>query len=136
MKVYLFKRNFARPVREGVKCQTVRACRRYPPTPGERLSLRQWTGQPYRSNQVWLRDGITIRVASVEILADGRIECGGRTLTPDECREFAQADGFESLQALVDWFQIEHGFPFNGELVVWTPCDPKEKAPDFAHCAA
>jgi hypothetical protein len=54
MIVYMFQDRFSELVRDGSKRQTIRKglprCK-----PGDTMSLRRWTGKPYRSKQEELR---------------------------------------------------------------------------------
>ena len=34
---------------------------------------------------------------------------------------FARADGFRSVEAMLDWFDKTHGFPFEAMLIMWHP---------------
>lgn len=119
MRVLLFQPRFARLVESGKKRCTIRAKARC--TYGDELSLREWTGKPYRSKQRELRptarckyvspitieaatdDGLTIRVSGLPVSAD----------------EVALADGFASARAMRRWFADTHGLPFRGELIEW-----------------
>jgi hypothetical protein len=63
MRVIMFQDRFAELVRGGDKCQTIRwsaRCR-----PGDVLSLRRWTGKPYRSKQETLREAVCTAVSPV-----------------------------------------------------------------------
>jgi hypothetical protein len=51
MKVLMFQPRFAPLVEAGTKTQTIRPVRRRPIVVGDELSLRAWTGLPYRSPQ-------------------------------------------------------------------------------------
>lgn len=50
--VRMFKPQFAPLVESGKKLQTVRPTPKRMPKPGDKISLREWTGLPYRSNAV------------------------------------------------------------------------------------
>jgi hypothetical protein len=52
--------------------------------------------------------GVTISSSSVRVLQ--------KTETLDA---FAQADGFTDWQEMVSWFQVTHGLPFVGHLIMW-----------------
>lgn len=47
--VRMFKPHFALLVESGAKAQTVRPTPKRMPKPGDRISLRCWSGAPYRS---------------------------------------------------------------------------------------
>lgn len=121
MIVRLFKRQFAPLVESGAKLQTVRPRPKRRPHVGEPISLRAWTGQPYRSKQRVLRETVLTRISDVVIGREElRIECApntlGSALTLDD---FARADGFADWAELVAWFDAEHGLPFEGVLLGW-----------------
>ncbi len=108
MRVILFQDRFAELVRTGEKIQTIRKKARC--KPGDDLSLRRWTGKPYRSKQETLRNAVCAGVEAVRVTE-------GPTSKDKEL--FAQADGFESLAEMQDWFRKTHGLPFEGEKIVW-----------------
>jgi len=116
--VRLFKPKFAGLVLSGEKCQTVRPIPKRMPKPGDTISLRCWTGKPYRSKQRILRDAEISRVEFVEISHD-RIVIAGRKLTPDGEWAFSRADGFNTPQDMLDWFDATHGLPFIGVVICW-----------------
>ena len=137
MKVHLFQRRFARLVRQGTKRTTIRPRRKNPTRVGDALSLRAWSGKPYRSKQVTLLDGIVCaEVHGIEILRrsdwvsptyyESRVICrvDGNEVKSDLLREgewdrLAQADGFKHAGDMLDWFIKEHGLPFSGDLIRW-----------------
>ena len=105
-------------VEDGSKCQTVRPTPKRMPQPGDRISLRTWTGAPYRSKQRVLRDGVVTRVRLIEIETYA-ITIDGKRLHAFEEESFAKADGFPSVSDLVDWFGETHGLPFDGIVIEW-----------------
>jgi hypothetical protein len=113
--VRMFKPQFAPLVESGVKCQTVRPTPVRMPKPGDAISLRAWTGLPYRSKQRVLREATVCRVAYVDITE----VCVAVNSTPEPCEEFARADGFKDFSAMVEWFRAAHGLPFEGILIQW-----------------
>ncbi len=118
--VRLFKPRFAELVRTGAKRQTVRPVPKRRPTPGDALSLRCWTGRPYRTAQVVLRNAEVTAVSSVSIRQCG-IEVAGVRLSDSEMRLFAQADGFACVEEMLTWFHETHGLPFDGIVIQWKP---------------
>lgn len=116
--VRLFKPQFAGAVLSGEKCQTVRPVPKRMPKPGDRISLRCWTGKPYRSKQRILRDAEISRIEFVEIAHD-RIVIAGRKLTSAGEWAFARADGFNTPQDMLEWFNVTHGLPFIGVVIYW-----------------
>jgi len=118
MKVLMFQPRFAPLVESGTKTQTIRPVRRRPIVAGDDLSLRAWTGLPYRSPQRVLREArcVAVRPVTIDRLT---IELGGFRLAPDLMRAFALADGFADLGDLVAWFGAIHGLPFSGVMIAW-----------------
>jgi hypothetical protein len=116
--VRLFKPQFAELVRTGAKQQTLRPVPKRMPKPGDALSLRCWTGRPYRSAQVVLRNAEVTKVSSVRIWQCG-IEVAGVRLSDSGMRLFALADGFACVQEMLDWFHETHGLPFAGIVIQW-----------------
>ncbi len=115
--VRMFKPQFAGLVLSGEKCQTVRPVPKRMPKPGDRLSLRGWTGAPYRSKQRVLRETRVEFVASIRITHEG-ISLNGRPL--EHPFKFARADGFNTPQDMLDWFNATHGLPFEGIVIYWS----------------
>ncbi len=109
MRVILFQEKFAELVREGKKVQTVRKKARC--KPGDELSLRRWSGKPYRSKQEILRTALCVKITNVQI-HDGPI-------SNDWAEDFARCDGFASFKEMQDWFRKTHGLPFVGEIITW-----------------
>jgi len=116
----LFKPQFAPLVESGAKLQTVRPTPIRMPAPGDTISLRTWEGAPYRSKQRVLREATITEVGTVEIYRrDDKVpilRIGGLWTDPDQ---FAALDGFDSWDAMVAWFEKEHGLPFAGIVIRW-----------------
>jgi hypothetical protein len=111
----MFQPRFAEKVKDGSKRQTIRPVPKRGIVAGQILSLRQWSGKPYRSKQVVLREDSCASVDEISIDSSG-VAC----LSPDPLtEEFAKADGFESWKEMVEWFRKTHGFPFRGILIKW-----------------
>ena len=116
MRVILFQPRFAEMVKAGTKTQTIRCKARC--KVGDKLSLRMWTGKPYRSKQETLKEVVCTGVYIVSVELFGYQVNGGEydSVSPDE---FAQADGFKDFGEMALWFGITHGLPFSGELITW-----------------
>jgi hypothetical protein len=117
MRVILFKEQFIEAVRKGEKTQTIRKTARC--KPGDALSLRRWTGKPYRSKQEIIGEVKCTSVQQVvinqgSIVVDGWVEEDEGPLS-----RLAQYDGFDNWIAMVEWFRAVHGLPFCGELIKW-----------------
>lgn len=116
--VRLFKPQFATLVEYGEKLQTVRPIPKRMPKRGENISLRMWTGKPYRSKQRVLCESVISDVIPVEITAED-ITLGDVILGVTAEWLFARADGFKTPVEMRFWFRHEHGFPFNGIVIQW-----------------
>jgi len=124
--VKMFKAQFALLVKSGAKLQTVRPTPKRMPKVGQRISLRQWIGKPYRSKQRVLRESVITDVQTIWF--DGcTIRLDGKNIAedffPTTAEEaFARADGFENLNAMADWFRATHrSLPFQGIVIKWSP---------------
>lgn len=119
MRVILFQDRFADLVRCGHKRQTIRKTARC--KPGEYLSLRRWTGKPYRSKQEHLLTAQCRRVIPVTITEEG-IVCQdylGRFEYDYPKGAMAFKDGFNGWPGMRDWFKNTHGLPFKGWIITW-----------------
>jgi hypothetical protein len=118
--VRLFQPRFADLVERGEKRQTIRPIPKRIPRVGDRLSLRAWTGKPYRSKQRVLREA---KVISIKIfsMSDAGISLwtGGYWEYTTDPNAFAQADGFKNLAEMREWFRRDHGLPFEGIAIWW-----------------
>jgi len=118
MRVVMFKPRFAPQVEAGTKRQTIRPTPKRPIPVGRLLSLREWSGKPYRSKHRVLREERCTAVTPIRI---DFVVClvGGRGLRHYELDAFAQADGFRSYEDMYEWFRETHGLPFEGVLIKW-----------------
>jgi len=126
MIVLMFKPRFAPLVQSGAKRQTIRPLRKRPVKVGDVLSLREWTGLPYRSPQRILRAEETCKEVHAVMMSTNPKDLSQFLLSIDlmeihnPYREFfARDDGFPCWAAMCDWFAQTHGFPFNGVLIKW-----------------
>lgn len=126
MRVILFQRRFWDKVLVGEKRQTIRRSARC--APGDTLSLRGWSGLPYRSRQVVLGGAVCERVLPVEIHLGLRpegmlVRLDGVEIDFQAAWELAVADGFEAYSDMLRWFHkfggLRHGMPFVGEAIRW-----------------
>lgn len=102
---------------------------------GEPLSIRVWTGKPYRSQQREVARAVVTSVHEIEISDEAiwiwnwRSKSPFRVSLPDggcrtlldyaESSRFARRDGFADAGELKDWFAATHGLPFTGALIRW-----------------
>lgn len=116
MRVILFQNQFAELVRSGVKRQTIRCKARC--KPGDVLSLRRWSGLPYRSKQEVLLESVCTEVLPVEVdfecIRIGDASCFGLSADAQ-----AQKDGFCDYTSMRRWFFNTHGLPFAGWVIRW-----------------
>lgn len=119
--VRMFKPQFAPLVERGDKRQTVRPTPKRLPHHGDAISLREWTGKPYRSKQRILRTATVTGTQRVEIWPFSKlIAINGQLLDHDEAYNFARADGFIDQWEMFDWFAAEHGADkFEGIVIYW-----------------
>jgi hypothetical protein len=126
MIVYMFQDRFAELVRNGSKRQTIRnglpRCK-----PGDALSLRRWTGAPYRSKQEELRVAVcteTMPCFASVVRGQGWYFVAGTDershVYGDALDKLARADGFRDAEDMHRWFVATHGFDFHGHLIKWT----------------
>lgn len=120
--VRTFKPQFTTLVESGHKLQTIRPVPKRRPRPGDTISLRTWSGKPYRSKQRILREAIVTGVNDILIESTGVVlwAANGAGYAP-ACDFFAIKDGFKSWDEMRDWFQTEHGLPFSGIVIFWRP---------------
>ena len=116
MRVILFQPRFEDPILQGIKGSTIRGHARC--KEGDVLSLRLWTGKPYRSKQrelfrVACQATARVHITEHIILLDD-VPC-----TPRERDAVVKREGFGSWEAMREWFQTAHGLPFSGERIIW-----------------
>lgn len=89
--------------------------------PGMKLSLREWTGLPYRSPQRIIRETILLRVTPVKIdTTCMAVTLAGILLTGRETEMFAHLDGFKDAEEMSSWFEANHGDAiFEGIVMYW-----------------
>ena len=113
--VRIFKPQFAELIECGKKLQTVRPVPVRMPSPGDTISLRAWSGLPYRSKQRVLREATIFEVSPCDIY-ESAVYVNGK---PEHRHGFAVADGFTDYGELAEWFKNVHGLPFNGIVIKW-----------------
>ena len=120
MTAFNFQPRFAGLVESGQKTQTIRKTLRG--KVGENVYL--YTGQRTKQCRK-LGEGV-IRVApkSFNLIRDpasGAITVLIATLPLGIYwhDDFARRDGFKDMAGMVDWFEKQHGLPFNGWLIRW-----------------
>jgi hypothetical protein len=117
--VRMFKPQFADMVECGDKRQTVRPVPKRMPKTGDKISLRTWSGKPYRSKQRVLREAVISDVRTCQI-NDDALMVDGEWCDRWTMEWFAEMDGFECWDALAEWFRENHGkLPFCGIIIFW-----------------
>ena len=114
MRVITFKPQFAPLVKAGTKRQTIRASA-WGIEVGTLLSLRKWTGKPYRSPQELLREEFCTSIEPIRVELAFIVINGGYY----HREQMAVADGFENWPQMRDFFQANGGLPFDGFLIKW-----------------
>lgn len=122
MPVVMFKEQFAAKVASGEKRQTIRPPRKRPIKPGDKLSLRKWSGSAYRSPQVKLLESVCEKVSTIlidESFKEFTFVVDGERLNQEQWAKLARADGFHCTTDMLDWFRKTHGLPFAGVMIHW-----------------
>jgi len=103
---------FKDKILSGAKRQTIRKERKNPIKEGETLYLWWKMRTPQREK---LGEATCLWVKPVKI-TDHAIHCDFHI---DSLEQFAVADGFDSWNDLVKFFETTHGLPFEGVLIKW-----------------
>ena len=126
MRVLLFQTRFEDDIRNGLKISTIRGearCR-----PGDTLSLRKWSGKPYRTKQVILGEVRCVTVKRIRLYMSDDDKLGvtidglpSRKIT--YLNALASIEGFSDFRELTQWFQANHGISkdksFEGAQIIW-----------------
>lgn len=129
MRTILFSPQFAPLVLAGLKNCTIRRHRDDRPVAvGERMSLRAWSGLPYRSKQIRLRDVVITSTTNVVMVWDSDYESGPvvhldrRQADWDTVKRIAREDGFTDVTQFIDWFLPDREQScFYGLIIRWKP---------------
>lgn len=115
-----YKKQFAGLIESGVKRQTVRAKRKRPFKPGDRLY--HYTGLRTKRCRK-LRESICISADYIHIDLHGYVSINDRDLTMRECEELALLDGFvgpgSAWIKMHAFFRSVHSLPFDGQVIKW-----------------
>lgn len=136
-----FQKQFAQSVENGEKRQTIRATwkdGRQPAKRGDQLAL--YTGMRTKGCRK-LMDVECVEVSPVFLCRAGQspaIYVDGKPMVgPDD---FARRDGFESIDAMLTFFEETHGLPFQGWLIEWSypleecvSCEGVNAVPQLQH---
>ena len=127
MRVIMCQPQFHQAILDGIKTTTIRKAARC--VPGDALSLRSWSGKPYRSKHLILAESTCKSIRSIAIYANRQkplIRIDGEEQGSSVLDKIAQADGFPNVKALVDWFAATYSLPFYGEIIAWNDLCVKE----------
>lgn len=118
MNVFTFQNRFEAPILALVKDATIRALRkdgRPRAKDGETISLRVWTGEPYRSKQREFAQRVVKFTFPVRVSRLGieRPDLGCKLVRS----RMAKSLGFANWSEAREWYQRAHGLPFDGVLV-------------------
>jgi hypothetical protein len=128
MPALSFKKQFAPHIRSRRKRHTIRAKRKRPIKPGDKLYL--YTGMRTKSCQK-IMDTVCVKVEDIKIemrpykgkgvLASGldfpHVIVEGIELSGDEKESLAYADGFDSFADMMKFW--DGRLPFSGDLIHW-----------------
>ena len=118
MTTIMFETRFVPDIESGKKIRTIRQKRKRPIKPGDGLSLRCWTGKPYRSKQYVIALVRCTRVATIRI-DSGTMQVDGKWLDRYQIEQVAWKDGFSNATQLRIYLTDAYGLPFEGELIEW-----------------
>lgn len=132
--VLMFRPHFEHAIREGRKIHTCRPERKRLIQTGARLSLRIWTGTPYRSPQRVIGTAIATAYTPIE-LGDDSLTVGhpgsdriGWSHNRAVLNGFARADGFDDWAELQLWMTATHGpaRPLQMRIICWRDFEPAD----------
>lgn len=118
MPAFNFQQRFAELVRDGRKCQTIRACRKDGRVPKIGAPFIAYTGMRTKHCRI-LRAAMITEVLPIEISTAG-ITLNGRLLEMPAAHRLAVLDGFSSANEMIGWFIAMHGrSTFVGHVIRW-----------------
>lgn len=116
-----FKPEWVSAILEGSKRQTIRRTARC--KAGDELQL--YTGQRTKDCRL-LGTAICQHVETITI-ADDYLSTGYYRLPSGDAHNIAAIDGFESVEAMRDWFRNQYGaLPFEGVRIMWSRFVPAD----------
>ena len=119
-----FKGQFVPKIEDGSKPHTIRALRvdGQDPLPGDMLHL--YYGLRTKAVRLLRREACEYAVDVVIQPSAGNVHhvlLAGRPLGQGDIELLARQDGFDNAAAFVRFFEDNHGLPFTGLLIGWTP---------------
>lgn len=121
MGLYGFQKRFVPFILSGEKTHTIRAHRAHPDKPGNTLHL--YTGLRQKGARLLMRvpcvkvQEITIDACGHQCNCDGFVEIDDVELGESEREALAKRDGFESFDAMLDFWAGR--LPFHGHIIHW-----------------
>jgi len=115
MPAFNFRSQFASAVLNHKKRQTIRKPRKRQTVLGDKLYL--YSGMRTKT-VLKLREAECIAVLPI-IIGDSSVRLDGIDLKASEIDNLAKLDGFKTTQAFYEFFRVNHGLPFEGEVIKW-----------------
>lgn len=121
MAVLMFRPQYRPKITSGIKSNTIRPERRRKLKIGQPVSLRVWSGKPYRSPQIEFGRAVIDTVRQIMIEPDAvTLYLPLEKITGAALENFAVKDGFSAWNEMVGFFRETHkSLPFRGSLIVW-----------------
>lgn len=114
-----FKPQWVPLILDGVKRQTIRKTARC--KAGDELQL--YTGQRTKACRL-IGTAVCQHVESI-VIANDYLSTGYYRIPAGDAHAIAQVDGFETIDALREWFRKQYGaLPFEGVRIMWSRFDP------------
>jgi len=115
MPAYNFKKQFKSAVSTGKKCQSIRKPRKRQTVPGDKLYL--YSGMRTKA-VLKLREAECIAVTPINI-SETSVRLDSIDLSASEIDNLARLDGFTTTEEFLEFFRVNHGLPFEGEVIKW-----------------
>lgn len=122
MPLYEYTPEFAALVSAGTKRQTIRKKRCPRPKPGQ-LAFNYRVGQASRRDHLGspiITEVHNLLIDRSGVLVFNAFEFIAMVITDrHDLDQFAQDDGFDNWDTLLDWIKNYGGLPFEGDLIKW-----------------
>jgi len=115
MPAFNFKLQFASAVLNHIKRQTIRKPRKRQTVPGDKLYL--YIGMRTKA-VLKLREAECLAVLPITI-GESSVRFDGIDLKASEIDKIAKLDGFTNTEEFYEFFRVNHGLPFEGEVIKW-----------------
>lgn len=120
MGIYNFKEQFVPMIMSGEKTHTIRGIRAHPDKAGNTLHL--YTGLRQKGARLLMRVKCskveTIRIIPLAV-NDVDVFVGDIALSGSEKETLAQRDGFANFACMVQFWLVNNGLPFSGQIIHW-----------------